>query len=185
MDGFFLSTGRLREVGTVRAARWNGLGAARCIEVHFLRLPELRRSPGAPRGSSDTLVRTGRKVCFADAGVVFDHSRRQQLMEERCVVLQLQFLEAKFRNISWRICCKWFCKPFAYVAHLMINCPLHDGKQKVAKPLISAKIAGFLNPIKSHTSSVKPPSLNQIESCQNSVKRVQVEFDTYLSRRSS
>src|SRR6266576_6616676 len=44
------------------------------IKVHSQRLPELRKSSGAPRGSSDTLVGSGRNSCFADAIGIFHAS---------------------------------------------------------------------------------------------------------------
>ena len=59
----FRSTGRLCEIGK---GRWNAHGVAGCIKVHTLSLPALRRSPGAPRGSSDTIVGSRSNLCFAD-----------------------------------------------------------------------------------------------------------------------
>ena len=46
---------------------------AQSIQVHSQRLPELRKTPEAPRGSRDTLAGSRRNSCFPDGIAIQDH----------------------------------------------------------------------------------------------------------------
>ena len=111
-----------------------------------------------------TRTALSRPLCVTTSiWVVFYHNSRQQLVEERGIVLQLESLETKSRNIPRSVCRKWFWKPFAYLD--CISCwiaPSTIESNRPQSPLLLLRLASLLNSMEARTIPVNPLSLNQV-----------------------